>query len=45
VYYNTLVYRRKRGSEEFYLGTDKKEVYLTIKVNIDYTGIFYGKEE
>jgi len=34
----------KRGGKGIYLRTAKKEIYLTIKVTTDSTGIFCGKE-
>ena len=40
----SLVQRRKRECERIYLEADKEEVYLTIKVVIDYTGILCRKE-
>jgi len=40
----SLVQRRERRGKEVYLEADKKEVYLTIKVTIDGTSVFCGKE-
>jgi len=40
-----LVQKRKRRSEEVYLGANKKGVYLTVKVTTNSTGVFCRKEE
>ena len=36
----SLVWRRERKNKRVYLETDKKEIYLTIKVTTDYASIF-----
>jgi len=40
----SFVQKRERRSEEVYLGADEKEIYLTIKVITDCTGILCRKE-
>ena len=39
-----FVQRRERKSKKVYLEIDEEEVYLTIKVTTDCTGIFCKKE-
>jgi len=39
----SLVQRRKRESKGIHLGADKKGVYITVKVTINSTSIFYRK--
>ena len=40
----SLIQRRERGSKGVYLEVDKRELYLTIKVTTDCTGVLYRKE-
>ena len=41
----SFVQRRKRRSEEVYLGVDEKGIHLTVQVITDSTSVLCGKEE